>query len=344
MITINTSFFLKVVIAVAAIAVTLAVTLSSGLAHRQQTTTWRMSALPDTGQTTSYTDIVGEDSDYSNNPLSYTVNSDNTVITDNVTGLVWQQNSTMTASTIISAEEYCNDTISPLGGVTDWRLPTSHELFSLVDLSATNPPFSSTYFTNSDDHGYWWSSTEQADVSGNYWVVNSGGGTGPKPPGDNFYMRCVRDDLSSTITQTFTSNGDNTVTESSTWLMWQQDGTSAISTTWTAALTYCESLTLADYSDWRLPNTKELRSISDDDDLVNPSVTSTISITAIKNTDPNDATGYWSSSTLSNNDTQAWIVDFYNGLTTHSDKENSQYIICTRNATTVIYLPIVIKE
>ncbi len=336
----NTSFFSKAVIAVVAIAVTLTVALSSGFARGLQTTTWRMSALPDTGQTTGYTDVFGEDPDYSNNPLSYTDNGDETV-TDEVTGLVWQQNETVSTTTQITATAYCNDL--SLGSSTDWRLPTSHELFSLVDLSTGNPPLSSTYFANSISDGYWWSSTPQVDDSSKYWVVNAGGGIGPKPEAD-FYMRCVRDDLSSTITQTFISNGDDTTTESSTSLMWQQDGTSAISTTWTAALTYCESLTLADYSDWRLPNTKELRSISDDDDLVNPSVTSTITITAINNTDPNNATGYRSSTTNANGTTQAWIVDFYNGLTTHADKDNLNYIICTRDATTKIYLPIVIKE
>ena len=45
--------------------------------------TWAMLNLPDTGQTQSYTDTFGEDSDYTINPPSYTDNGDGTV-TDNV--------------------------------------------------------------------------------------------------------------------------------------------------------------------------------------------------------------------------------------------------------------------
>ncbi len=335
------SQYLKIMITMITAVLFFVISLSFIYPYRSYAANWKMQALPDTGQVISYTTIFGEDSDYSNNPLSYTDNSNGTV-SDNVTGLVWQQNEVMSTTTKITATAYCNDLV--LGSSTDWYLPTSHELFSLVDLSTGNPPLSSTYFASSISDGYWWSSTPQVSDTTKYWVVNAGGGIGPKPEAD-FYMRCVRSDSSSAFTQTFTSNGDNTVTESSTSLMWQQDGTSAISTTWTAALTYCETLTLADYSDWRLPNTKELRSISDDDNLANPSVNSAyISVTAILNSDPNDATGYWSSSTNANGSTQAWIVDFYNGLTTHADKTKSNYVICTRNTTLETYLPIIFKN
>ena len=51
---------------------------------------YTMAALPDTGQTGDYTATFGEDSDYTRNPPSYTDNGDGTV-TDNVTGLMWQQ-------------------------------------------------------------------------------------------------------------------------------------------------------------------------------------------------------------------------------------------------------------
>ena len=46
--------------------------------------------FPDTGQTRSYTDVFGEDSDYLINAPSYTDNGDGTV-TDNSTDLMWQQ-------------------------------------------------------------------------------------------------------------------------------------------------------------------------------------------------------------------------------------------------------------
>ena len=49
-----------------------------------------ISTIPDTGQTGDYTSTFGEDSDYTINPPSYTDNG-NLTVTDNVTGLMWQQ-------------------------------------------------------------------------------------------------------------------------------------------------------------------------------------------------------------------------------------------------------------
>jgi hypothetical protein len=49
-----------------------------------------MKRLPDTGQTTSYTNTPGEDADYNINPPFY-LNNGNGTITDTITGLMWQQ-------------------------------------------------------------------------------------------------------------------------------------------------------------------------------------------------------------------------------------------------------------
>jgi len=82
---------------------------------------WTMLKLPDTGQTQSYTDTFGEDSDYTINPPSYTDNGDGTV-TDNVTGLMWQQGEvgSMNWEDAIT----CCEALS-LAGYTDWRLRIS---------------------------------------------------------------------------------------------------------------------------------------------------------------------------------------------------------------------------
>ena len=59
----------------------------------------------------------------------------------------------------------------------------------------------------------------------------------------------------------FTDNSDGTVTDENTGLMWQRG--EAGSMNWEDAISYCEGLSLAGYTDWRLPNIKELRSIVD---------------------------------------------------------------------------------
>ena len=69
----------------------------------------------------------------------------------------------------------------------------------------------------------------------------------------------------------FVDNGDDTISDLATGLMWQKtdDGKGR---NWEEALRYAEDHTLAGYRDWRLPNQKELHSIVDYDYIpaINP--------------------------------------------------------------------------
>ena len=58
----------------------------------------------------------------------------------------------------------------------------------------------------------------------------------------------------------FTDNSDGTITESLTGLMWVRVF-ATIERSWQGALDYCNNLTLAGYTDWRLPNIDELESL-----------------------------------------------------------------------------------
>jgi hypothetical protein len=101
----------------------------------------------------------------------------------------------------------------------------------------------------------------------------------------------------------FTDNGDGTVTDSRTGLMWQKQDDGGFRN-WDTALTYCEGLTLASHSDWRLPNIKALRSIVDNT-KTNPAIDSTYFPQS------NSGEDYWSSTSAG--DTNAWIVSFSDG-------------------------------
>jgi hypothetical protein len=72
----------------------------------------------------------------------------------------------------------------------------------------------------------------------------------------------------------FTDNGDGTVTDHCTGLMWQKDTADtnadgqvpndrSDALPWCEALNYCENLSFAGHDDWRLPNVRELLSIYD---------------------------------------------------------------------------------
>ncbi len=118
----------------------------------------------------------------------------------------------------------------------------------------------------------------------------------------------------------FTNNGDGTITDNATGLMWVANPTSAGvggTYTWANAIPACENLTYAGYSDWRLPNIKELMTIVDYS-VYNPSINTTYFTS--------QANFYWSSSTYVDNTSYAWYVNFINGYVVNSAKTNPYYI------------------
>jgi hypothetical protein len=60
----------------------------------------------------------------------------------------------------------------------------------------------------------------------------------------------------------FTDNGDGTVTDNRTGLMWAKDAGKG-RMAWEKARAYCEALNLAGFSDWRLPTSTEIKSLLD---------------------------------------------------------------------------------
>lgn len=68
----------------------------------------------------------------------------------------------------------------------------------------------------------------------------------------------------STPTPRYSDNGNGTITDNHTGLMWTQDANVAgPSNSWTEAIDYCNNLVYAGYNDWRLPNVHELLSLLD---------------------------------------------------------------------------------
>jgi len=112
----------------------------------------------------------------------------------------------------------------------------------------------------------------------------------------------------------FVDNGDGTVTDTCTGLVWQQDtadvdGDGTVgdgdAVTWEDGLRYCEGLTFAGHDDWRLPNVKELFSILD---FERPRET----IDPIFGLVADD---YWSSTSYTIWPTWAYSVSFFNCAT-----------------------------
>jgi len=111
----------------------------------------------------------------------------------------------------------------------------------------------------------------------------------------------------------------NMVADDTSSLQWQDN--EIVTKTWTAAIDYCEALSLDGYSDWRLPNLNELTSLVDDS-KTNPALD-----TAFEHSASNT---YWSSTTYAGASGNAWIVYFSGGNQSYGDKADSHYVRCVR--------------
>ncbi|UUX91980.1 Lcl C-terminal domain-containing protein [Methanoplanus endosymbiosus] len=215
--------------------------------------------------------FYGQDAQYTGITPSYTDNGDGTV-TDEVTGLIWAQDLTDSAMSWKDAGAYCEDLV--LAGYDDWRLPTVKELWSIRDFSQGHPWVDTDYFYLVGDgsdlaqHHSWTSNLylieseyQNEQVIGDpAWIVNDWTGHIKAMSGKRF-VRAIRGDTTYGIND-FVDNGDGTVTDKATGLMWSQDDNGEM-LYWEEALAYAESATISGYDDWRLPNIKELQSIAD---------------------------------------------------------------------------------
>lgn len=276
---------------------------------------------PSTGQ-----DFYGQDATYNGNQPSYTDNGDGTV-TDNVTGLMWQQDM---GAKISYADAVALVKTMNLGGHTDWRIPTIKELYSLanftgrcfgedavdmfIDTNYFDQPIGDVSAGEREIDGQTWSKTHYVGLTMNgdtaifgYNFVDGRLKGYPKyaPASgtpNTMFFRMVRGNESYGLNR-FTDNGDGTITDEASGLMWQQ-ADNGDNYDWEEALVYAEALNLGDHSDWRMPNAKELQSIVDynrsPQTTASPAIDPVFSCTPIIDTDGNEGQFgyYWTSSPL----------------------------------------------
>jgi len=290
----------------------------------------------------SNTAFHGQDAQHTGNAPDYTDNGNGTV-SDNITVLMWQQSPDTNGDdnidagdklTYPEAQTYCENL--NLAGHTDWWLPDIKQLYSLIDFSGTDPsgyegsdtigliPFIDTsYF----DFGYGDTNAGERIIDAQYAsdtpyvfnTANDGGGTlfgvnfadgrikgyGLSLMGQDktFFVMCTRGNKQYGQND-FLANGDDTITDKSTGLMWSQHD-SMSSYNWEEALSWVEQQNTANYlghGDWRLPNAKELQSLVDytrsPDTSNSAAIDPSFSTTSIVNeAGAVDYPAYWTSTT-----------------------------------------------
>lgn len=186
-------------------------------------------------------------------------------------------------------EAFTRANSSNLGNHSDWRVPSIKELYSLIlftgrvsgetaidmfiDITYFNQPLGDVLIGERDIDAQTWSATEyvgktmhaNATVFGVNFVDGRIKGYPKYDPitgnGATMYFRMVRGNTEYGKNN-FIDNGDETISDLATGLMWQKadDGNSR---NWEDALLYANNLQLSNKNDWRLPNAKELQSIVD---------------------------------------------------------------------------------
>ena len=192
-----------------------------------------------------------------------------------------------------------------------------------------NPALDVTYFSKTAAE-YWWTTDLRADLSTNVWVVNAGGGIGAHPKAETisaggtkrFHVRAVRNPTLATLQVVhFVDNGNGTITDNFTGLIWQKVA-SGNTFSWEEALVFATGLSLAGANDWRVPNIKELQSLNDEK-LLNPSFNKLFFSTIVSG-------NYWSSTSMVNAPTRAWDINTEYGIVSYNEKTVKEYLLCVR--------------
>jgi len=256
---------------------------------------------------------------------------------DNVTGLVWQ----IAAVANLAwggAQALARDANAAGGacGFDDWRLPSAEELEGIVDFRKSSPAIDTTYFPATASAFHWTAEADPSAPSRRARVVNFAGG----------FVHAIEATQAASARLVRgggyfgapTDNGDGTVTEPRSGLMWDrcalgQDAANACAgdatfSNWQDALVAVRTSNTQHWrghDDWRLPNVKELATLVDAARHRPAIDTATFPNTA--------ASAYWSSTTDIHVTRAAWAVFFGEGDIFAKEKSTRAAIRLVRTAT-----------
>ena len=249
----------------------------------------------------------------STDPGEYEVSADGQMVSDTITGLLWQRdvsgaragchgkNNNLTC-TWNEAQSYCASL--SLAGLSGWRLPGVMELATLLDLSRSNPAIDPAAFPGTPAEAFWSSSPSamwRTTDSSAAWAVDFKTGTNDIADAQATYARarCVRGSRCHPRTRFEVLDG-GVVHDALTNLYWHRYGSADRAMSWWEAEAYCAG------SGFRLPTLKELLSI------VGFEVAHVVSI----DQDAFPVTrveGFWTSTPVADDPNSRWQVYFGGG-------------------------------
>ena len=223
--------------------------------------------------------------------------------------LTWQLYHPTTLKSYQSAQSYCSDL--ELANLDNWRVPSMKELMSTTNYAMLGSPLNSFFLEDSVGLTYihWWSA-DAVSGANEQWALYKGGDDAstanaqatPVSLNQAHYIRCVNGESSS---ETYTVEADvnaEVVSDKSNLLMWQDSADVLEDRNWQEALAYCANSEHAGYSDWHLPNIKELATLAS-----YKASSSVYAHFSYQNSSSLD----WSSTTVTDSN-KAWLMSFTN--------------------------------
>ncbi|HNW82909.1 MAG TPA: DUF1566 domain-containing protein [bacterium] len=220
-------------------------------------------------------DFYGQDSQYMNLgycipkrfSITYSGLIPEKIIVDLNTGFQWQgtlpeiyeECEKDTLCEFGDALDYCESLV--YGGYEDWRLPKDDEMMTVINYGKTGPAYDEMYFPASHTY-FFWSYADDGEGFSRAIMAAVYGSFDREYYETRGTVMCIRNaQLPKHIFSEETVNDVTVVTDSVTGLQWTKGVFS--NKTWQEALSSCENLEYAGYTDWRLPDINELAGLVD---------------------------------------------------------------------------------
>ena len=192
--------------------------------------------------------------------------ADDGTVTDMRTGLVWLRNAGSFYGNWDEAIRYCEEL--EFAGFNDWRMPTKQEFETLTIGVESNKPWDfmleglGFVNVNVSDACYWTSTVKTEKTR--YSFAPKTGQIWDDAAYDSLRVIPVRGSMKlPSLKNFFKDNGDGTMTDTRTGLVWMKNaGMPGSELGWSAAVSWCGNLT-ASGKGWRLPSREEMMSLWD---------------------------------------------------------------------------------